>query len=91
MLLGAQPSSPQQLHRAQPPLRTIALNAQAEEAAAAGGEPGAEEAAQERAKAARSAVREVHGAFRVAGSDALSALRALCAFEAAGEDPNFCT
>lgn len=49
-----------------------------------------ETAAKEQAKAARRAASEAHAQFRVADSDALSALRALCAFEAAGEDQGFC-
>ncbi|GAB4819939.1 hypothetical protein N2152v2_006985 [Parachlorella kessleri] len=55
------------------------------------GSPAEAAAAKEHAKAARRAAHEAHAKFRVADSDALSALRALCAFEAAGEDQGFCS
>ncbi|KAL4857499.1 ATP-dependent RNA helicase DEAH13 [Chlorella vulgaris] len=42
------------------------------------------------AKRKQAAARQAHAQFRAADGDALSALRALCAFEAAGEDESFC-
>jgi ATP-dependent RNA helicase DHX37/DHR1 len=55
-----------------------------------GEEAGAAAQQKEAAKKRRAAARQAHAAFRVVDSDALSALRALCAFEAAGEGEAFC-
>lgn len=67
-----------------------ALQAEAGTAAGEDDSPEAAAAAKEKANAARQAARQAHSQFRVGDSDALSALRALCAFEAAGEDQGFC-
>jgi ATP-dependent RNA helicase DHX37/DHR1 len=53
------------------------------------GEGGVDRAELAAAKAQQASARRAHGRLRVAGSDALSALRVLCAFEAATDGAAF--
>lgn len=57
---------------------------------AQGGSKADDAAVKEERKRQLQSAREAHARFRTADSDALSALRVLCAFEAAGEVESFC-